>query len=198
MTQLARFNPEHRLGRLAVSRVRVRAPARDSLAAPAPAVGRPAKKEGAMGFVRSKRYLVSTVAVAVGVGVFLVVLLGQRAGAAAHPRRDCDARSVEGSYGYTVSGTNLAAGLVAAVGVVTSDGRGTLAGSDTLSANGTVLRRIITGTYTITAACTGTVTFADNFGQTVNLDFVLVDDRNELRFIQTDAGTIITGNARRL
>ena len=75
--------------------------------------------------------------------------VGGRRQARAGQARQLRLGSIHGSYGYTVTGTNLAVGLVAAVGRVTSDGHGDLSGSDTLSAVGTILHRTITGTYTI-------------------------------------------------
>jgi len=127
-----------------------------------------------------------------------LLLLSGGGGSTAHAKHDgCDLGSVRGSYGYTVNGTNLALGLVAAVGRVTADGTGNLSGSDTLSAVGTILHRTITGTYSITPACTGTFSFTDNFGQTVHVDFVAIDGGAELQFIQTDPGTVITGAAKR-
>jgi len=125
-----------------------------------------------------------------------VALLGKPAPAEAD--RGCTLRSVRGDFGYEVTGTNLAVGLVSAVGRVNADGNGTLVGADTLSVSGTILRRQITGAYTLEEDCTGTVLFTDDLGQSTNLDFVLVDKGDELRFIQTDPDTIITGNARRL
>jgi hypothetical protein len=128
----------------------------------------------------------------------LLALLLSGGGKPAEAKHDgCNLRTIEGSYGYTVTGTNLAVGLVAAVGRVTADGRGNLTGADTLSAVGNIVRRTITGSYTITPQCTGTVTFTDNFGQTVNLDYVVTGRSDELQFIQTDAGTVFTGFARR-
>jgi len=127
-----------------------------------------------------------------------LLLLSGGGGSTAHAKHDgCDLGSVRGSYGHTVNGTNLALGLVAAVGRVTADGTGNLSGSDTLSAVGTILHRTITGTYSITPACTGTFSFTDNFGQTVHVDFVAIDGGAELQFIQTDPGTVITGAAKR-
>jgi|KBSMisStandDraft_5_1062788.scaffolds.fasta_scaffold1202849_2 hypothetical protein len=126
-----------------------------------------------------------------------LLLLSGGGGTPAQAKHDgCDLGSVRGSYGYTVTGTNLAVGLVAAVGRVTADGHGNLSGTDTLSAVGTILHRTITGSYTITPACTGSFTFSDNFGQTVNVDFVATGGGAELQFIQTDAGTVITGSAK--
>jgi len=127
----------------------------------------------------------------------LALLMLSGGGGPAQAKHDsCDLGSLRGSYAYTVTGTNLAVGPVAAVGRVTADGNGNLSGTDTLSAAGTILRRTITGSYTITPACTGTVTFTDNFGQTVHLDFVATGRGEELQFIQTDAGTVFTGLAK--
>jgi hypothetical protein len=129
----------------------------------------------------------------------LAVLLsggGVRPAAAKHDR--CDNGSISGSYGYTVNGTNLGVGLVAAVGRVTSDGRGNLTATDTLSAAGTILRRTITGSYAVNPNCTGSGQFTDNFGLTVRLDFVVSDGGDEFQFIQTDPGTIFTGLAKKI
>jgi hypothetical protein len=109
----------------------------------------------------------------------------------------CDLRSIEGDYGFVVNGTNVGAGLVSAVGLVTTDGTGKLSATDTVSANGVIIRRTITGSYTVNENCTGTTTFIDNFGQTTHLDFVATDDRQELQFIQTDPGTVTTGIAKK-
>jgi hypothetical protein len=134
--------------------------------------------------------------------IFTVIALGLLLWTAAPPlveaKHGCTLKSVDGSYGFIVTGTNLPLGLVSSVGIVTSDGRGNLTGADTVSAAGTILRRTITGTYTVATNCTGAVTFTDNFGQTVNLDFVLADGGDELQFIQTDPGTVITGRGTKI
>jgi hypothetical protein len=109
----------------------------------------------------------------------------------------CSLASVQGSYGYTVNGANIGGGPLAAVGLVSSDGAGILSATETDSINGTIVRRTITGTYTVNANCTGTVIFTDNFQQTTHLDFVAVQERDELQFIQTDSGTVTTGIAKK-
>jgi hypothetical protein len=109
----------------------------------------------------------------------------------------CSNRSVSGDYGFIVNGTNVGAGLVASVGQVTADGRGNLVGSDTTSVNGVLLRRTVTGTYTVAPDCSGQLSFTDNFGLTTNLDFVIVDQLEQVNFIQTDASTVTTGVARK-
>jgi hypothetical protein len=130
--------------------------------------------------------------------VLVLLFSGGGVKPAAAKRDRCDNGSISGSYGYTVNGTNLGVGLVAAVGRVTSDGKGNLAATDTISAAGTILRRTITGSYSVNADCTGSGQFTDNFGLTVHLDFVITSGTDEFQFIQTDPGTIFTGLAKRI
>ena len=150
-----------------------------------------------MNRMRSTKLLV---AVAVGTGLVFGTdsILGATASSAV---LQCSAKTLDGSYGYIVNGTNvggaLVPGPVAAVGLARADGAGNLTATDTLSVNGTVLRRAISGTYTITAACTGQLTFTDNFGQTTHVDFVVSQNRQEFTFIQTDTGAVTTGTAKK-
>jgi hypothetical protein len=141
--------------------------------------------------VKSIRAAKSVSALAAGVLLFTCDLVSVEA------KSPCTTRSIDGSYAYLVSGTNVGGGLVAAVGLVTTDGEGSLTANDTVSANGAIIRRTITGTYSVNGDCTGTVTFTDQFGLTTNLDFVLAEGRQELNFIQTDPGTVTTGIGRK-
>jgi hypothetical protein len=127
--------------------------------------------------------------------VLLLSLSGSTPSAVAS--HGCDPRDVQGRYSYTVTGTNVGAGLVAAVGQVTADGQGHLSGADTVSANGAIIRRTTSGTYAVNPDCTGSAAFTDSFGQTTHLDFALSDRGADLQFIQTDPATVTTGHARR-
>jgi hypothetical protein len=127
--------------------------------------------------------------------VAIVLLAGPRV---AEAKGGCSVESLEGSYGYTVTGTNLSVGQGAAVGVVRLDGKGGLVASDTLAIGGSILPRTITGTYTVNAAaCTGNAVFTDNNGQTTHLAFVVVHDGQEVMLIETDPGTVFTGVGKR-
>jgi hypothetical protein len=133
-------------------------------------------------------------AVAAGTGLLF--------GAAPSPAvAQCSAKTLDGNYGYVVNGTNVGGALVpgpiAAVGFATADGSGNLTATDTVSVNGTVLRRAISGTYTVNANCTGQLTFTDSFGQTTHLDFVVTQKGQEFNFIQTDPGAVTTGAAKK-
>jgi hypothetical protein len=114
-----------------------------------------------------------------------------------HAQPPCTDASLRGSYGYSFDGTVMGIGPTAGSGVITFDGEGNLSGADTLSLNGTIIPRTLTGTYTVQANCTGSVTLEVSTGDIFHLAFVIVDSRRELRFIQTDAGTVITGAAIR-
>jgi hypothetical protein len=114
-----------------------------------------------------------------------------------HAQPTCTDASLHGSYGYSFDGTVIGIGPAAGSGVITFDGEGNLSGADTLSLNGTIIPRTLTGTYAVQANCTGSVTLEVSTGDIFHLAFVIVDSRRELRFIQTDAGTVITGAAIR-
>jgi hypothetical protein len=140
------------------------------------------------------------VAVAVGTGLVFGTdsILGATVTSAVV---QCSAKTLDGNYGYVVTGTNvggaLVPGPVVAVGSATADGAGHLSATDTVSVNGTILRRAISGAYTVNANCTGQLTFTDNFGQTTNLDFVAVQNGREFSLIQTDIGAVTTGTAKK-
>ena len=114
-----------------------------------------------------------------------------------HAQPTCTDASLHGSYGYSFDGTVIGIGPTAGSGVITFDGTGQMSDADTLSLNGTIIPRTLTGTYTVQANCTGSVTLEVSTGDLFHLAFVSVDSGRELRFIQTDAGTVITGAAIR-
>jgi hypothetical protein len=62
-----------------------------------------------------------------------------------------------------------------------------------LSGNGNINRVTFQGTYVVNPDCTGDMTlYVSPFGSTVNLDFVIDDNGNELRAIVTGAGVVET------
>jgi hypothetical protein len=95
-------------------------------------------------------------------------------------------------------GTIVEAGPVAANGVVSFDGQGRLAGTDTASVNGMILKRTFDGDYQVSATCTGVANLVFTDGETVSIDLQLVGSTEEVTFIQTDEGTVITGAARKM
>jgi hypothetical protein len=125
-----------------------------------------------------------------------VFALGIVPRAQAQEERVCSNASLQGSFGFTSSGTLLAVpapsvGPFAEVGRQTFDGRGNTDGSATASANGNITRLTFRGTYAVNPDCTGFMTvFVSPFNSTVVLHFVIDDDGAELRAIVAGTGTI--------
>ncbi len=125
-----------------------------------------------------------------------VFVLGIVPRARAGDHRECSTASLQGSFGFTSTGTLLAlppplAGPFAEIGRQTFDGRGNTDATATLSANGHINRVTVQGTYAVNPDCTGAMTlYVAPFGSTVNLDFVIDDDGDELRAIVTNAGSV--------
>jgi hypothetical protein len=120
----------------------------------------------------------------------------------------CSNASLVGSYAFLVAGTNVEVPLPGgpgpfhAVGKNTYDGSGHLAGSIVVSSNGLVIPAVFDGTYHVRPDCTGyksaTLTIAGARGPTVDFEFVIDDDRREIRMIVSDAGFAVSGTARKL
>jgi hypothetical protein len=143
-----------------------------------------------------------TIAPATLVIVFATVfVLGILPRAQADEHRGCSVASLQGSFGFTSSGTLNAppppnAGPLGEIGRQAFDGQGNTDGAATLSTNGNIHRVTWQGTYAVNPDCTGSMTlFISPLGATVNLDFVIDDDETEVRAITTGpTGIGVTGN----
>ena len=138
-----------------------------------------------------------TIAPATLVIVFAAVfVLGILPTAPAGEHKGCSNASLQGSFGFSSTGTLLAlpspfAGAFAEIGRQIFDGRGNTDATATLSSNGTIGRVTAQGTYLVNPDCTGSMTlFISPFGITAYADFVIDDDGAELRAVITDAGAI--------
>ena len=117
---------------------------------------------------------------------------------AAEPK-ECSNATLQGSFGYTSTGTLLPsfvpppfAGPFGEVGRQTFDGKGNTEATGTLSANGNILSKVtFQGTYTVNPDCTGSMTISSSLGVS-HADLVIDDDGAELRLIFTDAGVVET------
>jgi hypothetical protein len=126
--------------------------------------------------------------------VLLLVLLP--AGARAET---CDAAGIAGTFGYSYKGAFVEGnglGRVAAIGLLTFDGRGGLTGSETNAASGRVARRKFTGTYKVNADCTGTAVAA-TAPEPLQLEYVILDNGNELQLTVANDGHATLGSAKR-
>ena len=127
----------------------------------------------------------------------------------------CTQRTLQGDYGYLVTGPDGPATLTAtpngsfwtgpvaaAVGLMTFDGAGGLSARETRTATGPVSRRIGTGTYLVgsfpapEASCMGSATVGGDFGG-LSFDFMIVPGSKgkEFSLVITNPGKTQTGVA---
>ena len=119
--------------------------------------------------------------------------------------RRCKLADLEGAWGFTLTGVVTEAvktGPVAANGQFAADRHGNLAGSDTMSFNGIIVPRSWTAIVSVDPDCSGSLTVTivspANVFPTLHVNFAFVEREGEFRFIETDAGTVITGSAHKL
>ena len=108
----------------------------------------------------------------------------------------CTADTLNGPYGFVITGTILGgplAGPLAIVGVTTFDGVRNISADQTANANGNVLVEHETGTYTVNSNCTGSSTVG---GHTAN--FVILSGGKEQQLVGTDRGAVITGSFKKM
>ena len=115
----------------------------------------------------------------------------------------CSIASVGGVFGYTSSGFVAAPSgafvPVAAEGRIVFDGHGNVSGTQTRSLGGSALEETFSGTYTVSADCTGSFTVVvqpDTRTSTINL--VWTDDTNGVSAVFTTPGFVLTATARRI
>jgi len=103
----------------------------------------------------------------------------------------CTNATLTGSYGFTLTGTIFARGLVGGVGVVTFDGAGHLSLRGTVIFQDTGLSHPkFSGTYTVNPDCRGSSNDFGGGGGT--FDFVIVDGGNEILQIATQPDRAVT------
>jgi len=103
--------------------------------------------------------------------------------------------TLHGSYTVFGTGTIVGVGPVTVVGVNTWDGQGNTTATYTASVNGNIYPGVsVTGSYSVNPDCTGSVSESDGS----HYNFVAFPDGNGTTWIQTDAGTVISGTETRL
>lgn len=113
--------------------------------------------------------------------IFAVIVAGSPAALAA-----CTAASLDGVYGISSTGLDSSGQPASSVDQITANGKGSITGSSTKSINGLIVTSTFTGKYTVSANCTGTVTFTNQDGTTEHDKFVLNNANQGAFLIQTD------------
>ncbi len=119
-------------------------------------------------------------------------------------RPECSVATMHGTYAVTGSGFSVGANgaitPVTTLGTVTYDGLGGGSGSSTLSAGGTIIQHnTATATFTVNPDCTGSKTFTSTAtGAATHFDFVITPDGATIKWIVTNSGAVLSGQATRL
>jgi len=117
----------------------------------------------------------------------------------------CSVATLNGSYGVQTSGSIVAlgpVGLVAEAGIISFDGAGGVSQKTTLSLNGVIVpnRSSLSGSYLVNPDCSGDLAVVlpvPGGTSTSTSHFVIVDHGKELRLVNTGAGRVLVGNARK-
>jgi hypothetical protein len=117
----------------------------------------------------------------------------------------CSVTSLHGAYGIQSTGSIVAfgpVGLVAEAGIIKFDGIGGVSQTTTLSLGGTIIpnRSSLSGNYLVNPDCTGDLALVlpvPGGTTTSTFHFVIVDHGKEIRLVNTGAGRVIVGNARK-
>lgn len=110
----------------------------------------------------------------------------------------CSNGSLSGTYGYVLTGFATESGgsyLYSDSGQVTADGNGNLTATSVANFGGTFSNVTGTGTYSVTGQCYGTASVTTE-NATSNYVFAIVQDGQEVLFLETDAGTTVGGTGQ--
>ena len=103
--------------------------------------------------------------------------------------------TLHGAYMAIGGGTVVGLGPVSFIGKLIYDGKGHITKVSTVSFVGQIIIAPDSPTYTVHSDCTVTHVSGDG---TQHYNFVVSPDGNKLEFIETDAGTAITGTITRM
>lgn len=104
----------------------------------------------------------------------------------------CSNATLQGNYGFLVSGTN-AGNPIAIVGQIIADGNGGLTGMETVSNNGDLVdTTLVTGTYKIGSKCAGTATITPQGGTAANYQLAAIAG-GKVQLVSADNGTVQSG-----
>lgn len=112
----------------------------------------------------------------------------------------CSMSIVNGTYFYVLGGSLLSNGEAAAyaeLGKLVANGSGGVSGQSVASVNGQQTVYSLSGSYSIQANCTGTITLNVNSQFTTTLTFQLVNNAQAVVLAISNSGQVITGRAYR-
>jgi hypothetical protein len=105
--------------------------------------------------------------------------------------------ALNGGYDYGIAGSAVDfygnVTPIREVGRLTADGAGNLTGTSTVSINGSVVRRTLTGTYSINPDGSGSATLYPSWGPPVDIDLFISANGLTAEFVVTDSGSTLSG-----
>jgi hypothetical protein len=107
-------------------------------------------------------------------------------------RGECTLATLNGTYGFTGTGTIVGLGPVANVGTIAFDGNGTVSIEVTQSLDGQIARRSFVGVYWVNSNCTAAADFSG-----ATQDIVILAEGEELMWIRTNPGLVVTATAKK-
>lgn len=133
-------------------------------------------------------------------GVLVMMVLVAGSVSAAELRQETDARrcsnkSLSGVYGFRFDGSAPFAFLT--VGVNDFDGQGHFTATESINVGGVSVPSSFSGTYSINANCTGTLTAQFDNGMTGNLYLSIVHGGDDVYAMFTDPGVTAAGSFAR-
>jgi hypothetical protein len=143
-----------------------------------------------------KRYLAALLAVLGVVGLLGVLAVGRGFAEDENASRaKCSEATLKGTYLFAQNGVEIKGNdqrPFALAGYDVFDGNGEVRGVSSGNFNGEVFRKdSFTGTYTVKANCTGTVTFRD--GAAAQGDMFIAPDGSKFAFVRTDPEDVSAG-----
>jgi hypothetical protein len=110
------------------------------------------------------------------------------------PAVGCSNSTLTGAYGLSFGGADKSGLPNTSVGLLNLDGKAGLTGVVTTSKNGTIQSGPVTGTYQVSANCTGSGTLLQA-GKTRHFNLVVTSGGTGFDLIQTDSGRTLSGAA---
>jgi hypothetical protein len=134
--------------------------------------------------------------------ILLVVALASSSEVSARAR-ECTDSTIKGTYAFTIHGEILTPGgplLVDGIAKTTFVGDGELTQVSAVAINGNipVVWSPSTGSYTVNADCTGTMTLISTGQPTLHLAILVSQSGNHIHTVVTDAGFAATSDAERV
>lgn len=137
------------------------------------------------------------------IGLILVVLALAASSAVQARARECASFTIKGTYAFTVHGQILTPNgpvLIDGITKTTFDGDGELTQLSAVAINGNIplVWSPSTGTYTVNADCTGTMTLISASQPPLHFAIVVSQSGNHIHTVVTDPGFAATSDAERI